>query len=61
MVTGVFGDIILKQIQSTPELYSKMKKVWHIFVKTFIVDKVLQQTTSLTGFKETLLQFLSKQ
>ena len=58
MVTGVFGDIILKQIQSTPELYSKMKKVWHIFVKTFIVDKVLQQTTSLTGFKETLLQFL---
>ena len=58
MVTGVFGDIIQKQIQSTPELYSKMKKVWHIFVKTFIVDKLLHQTTSSNGFKKTLLQFL---
>ena len=58
MVTGVFGDIILKQVQSTPELYSKMKKVWHIFVKAFIGDKILQQKTSLIVFKKTLSQVL---
>ena len=60
-MNGVFGDLILKQIQSTPELYSKMKKIWHIFVKTFVGDKLLTKwpvQTSLTGFKKTLLQFL---
>ena len=58
VLTGVCGDTILEQIQSRPELYSKMKKVWHIFVKTFLRDKVLYKITSLTDFKKSLLQIL---
>ena len=57
-MNGVFGDLVLTEIQSTPELYSKMKKVWHIFVKTFIGDKIFQQKTSLIIFKKTLSQVL---
>ena len=58
VMNGVFGDSVLKEIQLTPELYSKMKKVWYIFVKTFIGDKVLQQTTSFNSFKKTQSQLL---
>ena len=59
VISGVLGDTILRQIQARPELYSKMKKVWYVFVKTFIKEKALRKITSLTDFKKSLL-YLTK-